>query len=158
MIDALNSLQLVLMGCALVGGCGAIFSRSLFAGCMHLTAVGASVAALILLLGAADGALALALFAAAWAPVLLLGAMVISARAAKTTTRGVPYVSLLAAAAALVGAWWPLSEIIGQDAISEQAPVAITFWLAPLLLVIAVACVGLLGYGERGAFENGERS
>jgi len=34
---------------------------------------------------------------------------------------------------------------------------AVGFWLAPLLLVAAAACVGVLGYGERGALQRRER-
>ncbi|MEJ0060493.1 MAG: hypothetical protein WDM79_13370 [Terricaulis sp.] len=33
---------------------------------------------------------------------------------------------------------------------------ALAPWLAPLLLVLAAACVGLLGFGERGALERHE--
>ena len=36
---------------------------------------------------------------------------------------------------------------------TNPEPVALGFWLAPLLLVAAAACVGLLGYGERGALQ-----
>ncbi len=152
MSAALPWIALGLLGAALVAAFGAILARSLFAMCMHLMAAGASVAAMALVLGAGEGALALALFGAAWAPVLLLAAMLLSARAAKDTRRGWPWLSLIAATAALCAVWWPLLQLETRtDVGGAYVSIGMGFWLAPLLLVMAVACVGLLGYGERGA-------
>ena len=152
MTAALPWIALGLLGAALVAAFGAIWARSLFAMCMHLVAAGASVAAMALVLGAGEGALALALFGAAWAPVLLLAAMLLSARAAKDTRRGWPLLSLIGAAAALCAVWWPLLQLETRaDAGGAYVSAGMGFWLAPLLLVMAVACVSLLGYGERGA-------
>jgi hypothetical protein len=152
MIAALPWIALGLMAAAIVAAFGAILARSLFAMCMHLIAAGASVAAMALVLGAGESALAIVLFAAAWAPVLVLAAMLLSARAAKDMRRGWPWLSLAGAAAALCAIWWPLLQLGPvADAHAAYAPAGFGFWLAPLLLVTAVACVGLLGYGERGA-------
>jgi len=132
----------------------AIAARSLFSMCMYVLAAGALTAAVVLLLGAGDGALALALFAAAWAPVFLLATMLLSTRAAKPIRRGRPWLSIGAAAVSAGAMLWPASELAARSAGSVESS-AVGFWLAPLIAVAAAACVGLLGYGERGAFERG---
>lgn len=152
MIAALPWLALALMAVAIGSAIGALAARSLFVTCMHVLTVGVSVAAATLLLRGGDGGLALALFATAWAPVLLMAAMLLSARATKAARARLPWLSILGAVVVAGAIWWPLMEL------STAAPVlpvhaldGLSFWLAPVLLVAAAGCVGVLGYGERGA-------
>lgn len=135
----------------------ALTARSLFALCMHLAAFGALIAAALLSLGAGEAGLGAALVIAAWAPLLLLGAMLLSARAAKTLRKGAPWASLAAAALAGGVLLLALPDLKAPAAAaSGDAPGAIGFWLAPLVLVAGATCVGLLGFGERGALRGSE--
>lgn len=146
-------IALTLMGAGVVAALGAILARSLFAMCMQLIAAGGCVAALVLVLGASQSALALALFAAAWAPVLVLAAMLLSARAAKDARRGWPWLSLIGAASVLAAIAWPLVSLELAAPAGPYTTLGAGLWLSPLLLVGALVCVGLLGYGERGSLE-----
>lgn len=154
MSAALHWIALGLMGAGIVAAMGAIVARSLFAMCMHLLAAGGCIAVMVLVLGAPESALGLALFAAAWAPVLVLAAMLLSARASKGARHGLPWLSLLGAACVLAAIWWPLLLLEPVVAAAPFTPTGAGLWLAPLLLVTAVVAVGLLGYGERGALEH----
>jgi hypothetical protein len=153
-MDALGLLALALLLAALIAAFGAITSRSLFATCLYLASAAAAVATVILLRGAGDGALAVALVAAAWAPVLLLAAMLLSARATKGGRHGLPWLSLMAGAVTLAAVWWPLDELSGEA--EHAAPAEVAFWLAPLLLAVAAGVAAVLGYGERGALGAGD--
>ncbi|MBC7768119.1 MAG: hypothetical protein H7124_04980 [Phycisphaerales bacterium] len=143
---------LVLLCAAFAAALAALTARSLFAMCMHLAGFGALAAATLLSLGSGDAALSVALSVGAWAPLLLLAGMLLSARAAKAMNKNAPWPSLLAAAFA-GGAMLMAAPDIGPLLPVEAAPATIGagFWLAPLMLATAAACVGLLGYGERGA-------
>jgi hypothetical protein len=157
MADALNLLALALLVAALFAAFGAITSRSLFATCLYLTAAAAAVATVILLLGAGNGALAVVLIAAAWTPVLLLAAMLLSARVTKDGRRGVPWASVATGAATLMAVWWPLSELSAQSvADAPAASLNVALWLAPLLIAAVAGVAALLGYGERGALSAGD--
>jgi hypothetical protein len=95
---------------------------------------------------------AFALFAAAWAPVLLLAAMLLSARSAKAQRRAWPLPSLAAAGLAAAALWWPLLDLrAGAPAVTAEPVAALSFWLAPIVFVAVATCLGALGYGERGA-------
>ncbi|MGD9982050.1 MAG: hypothetical protein AB7H66_15215 [Hyphomonadaceae bacterium] len=155
--DVLTWLACALLAVAMAAAFGAISARSLFVTAMHLVAAGVSVAAIVLLLGAGEGALGVALLAAAWAPVLLLGAVLLSARAAKPAYPGATLLGWLGAALAAPLLWWPLGELSGRPPSASAAAVGAGFWLAPLLLVVSLACLALLGYGERGAMTKGDR-
>jgi hypothetical protein len=156
MIAARPWLALALMGVAIASAIGALAARSLFVTCMHVLTSGISVAAATLLLRAGDGGLALALFATAWAPVLLMAAMLLSARATKATRRRLPWLSILGAATAACAIWWPLLELSAAAPVtSSYALAGLGFWLAPVVLAAAAGCVGMLGYGERGPFTRG---
>lgn len=158
MTAVLPLLALGLLAAAIVAALGAIAARSLFATAMHLAAAGASVAAMALVLGASESALAIALFAAAWAPVLLIAAMLLSARTTKQARQRVPWVSMLGALIVLGAVWWPLAELAPVGAVAgRRVAVGLGFWIAPVLLAAAVACLGLLGYGERGAIADEAR-
>lgn len=154
-VDAGMQWLALLLACAVVASAiGAIVARSLFSMCMYLLAAGALAAAVVLLLGAGEGALALALFAAAWAPVLLLAAMLLSARAVKPMRRGRPWLSMGAATVSAGAILWPAAEL-GARAAPASEMSGLGFWLAPLIFATAAACLGLLGYGERGALGRG---
>lgn len=152
MITLLPWLALALIAVAIASAAGALLARSLFVTCMHVIAAGVSCAAAAMLLRAGDGALAFAVFAGAWAPVLLLAAMLLSARSAKTSRRGLPWLSIASATVAAAAIWWPLFELRGAAPLPAAQPVeALSFWLAPLVFAAVVTCLGALGYGERGA-------
>jgi len=152
MSELLPWLALALMGVAIASAIGAIAARALFVTCMHVIAAGVCAAAATMLLRAGDGALAFALFAAAWAPVLLLAAMLLSARAVKSARQRLPWASIGGALAAAAALWWPLFELRGGGGAAASQPVAaLGFWLAPLVFVAVATCLGALGYGERGA-------
>jgi hypothetical protein len=156
MIAALPWLALALMVVAIASAIGALAARSLFVTCMHLVAAGVSAAAATMLVRSGDGALAFALFAAAWVPVLLLAAMLLSTRSAKAPRRGLPWVSMLGASLAAVALWYPLLDLRGAAPAQASEPVAaLSFWLAPLAFAAAAACIGGLGFGERGALGHG---
>lgn len=146
-------LAAALLGVAIATAIGAMLARSLFVTCVHVIVMGVAVATAVLLIGADDGGVALALFAAAWAPVLLMAAMLLSARATKAQQpRRFPWLSLLGAATAAVAIEWPLLEVAVAASVEIQNELAgMGFWLAPLVLVAGLACVGVLGFGERGS-------
>jgi len=128
-------------------------SRSLFAMCMSLASAHACAAVAIMSLGASDGALTLALFGAGLAPFLMLAGLLLSARAAKVYKRGPVVLAAVTASAAGVAMLWAAPELGATSAPMMHAHGAIGPWLAALLFVAAMGCVGLLGYGERGPFE-----
>ncbi|MEQ1489370.1 MAG: hypothetical protein ABL932_02360 [Terricaulis sp.] len=152
MSAALPWLAVALLGVAIATAIGAMLARSLFVTALHVTVTGVAVATAVLLLRADDGGLALALFAAGWAPVLLMAAMLLSARATKAPQpRRFPWLGLAAAALAAVTIWWPLFELVAAAPVAIGNELAgLSFWLMPLMLVAGAACVGVLGFGERG--------
>jgi hypothetical protein len=159
MIAALSWLALALMGVAIASSVGALAARSLFVTCMHVLTAGVSVAASVLVLRSGQGGLALALFAAAWAPVLLMAAMSLSVRATKGAVRRLHWLSFLGAAVAMCAIWWPLAELLSAPPVAIGNELnGLSFWLAPLVLVVGAASVGILGYGERGALTRGRET
>lgn len=151
---ATQLLALLLMACALAMVAGALMARSIFIVCMQVAGAGAVVAAVILLLGAGEGALALALFAVGWAPVLLLAGMLLAARTA-AQRRGRPWLSIAAAIVAAGAMAWAARDagLAPPPALGVFAG-AVGVWLAPLVFASALACVALLGFGERGVLED----
>lgn len=137
----------------LVAGAAALLARSLFVTSVCACVAGAMGSVLLVLLGAGAGALTLALVVGAWAPLLLLAAMLLSKRTAKGMARR-PWLSIVATtAAACVLAW--VGAAIGPGAATQPAPVGagIAYWLTLLALTLAALCAGLLGPGERGVLE-----
>lgn len=135
----------------------AAMSRSLFAMCMALASAHACAAVAVLARGASDAALSLALFGAGLAPVLMLAALLLSARATKAFKRGPVWLGGASAAAAGVAILWAAPEVRATAPPAAFAHGAAGPWIAALLFVAAIGCVGALGYGERGAFEPPER-
>lgn len=152
MIALLPYLALVLMGVAIASAIGALAARSLFVSGMHVIAAGVCAAAATMLLRGGDGALAFAVFAAAWAPVLLLAAMLLSTRSSKAARAKLPWASVLGALFVALALWWPLLDLRNAAPAAASAPAtALSFWLAPVVFAAAAVCLGALGYGERGA-------
>jgi hypothetical protein len=153
---SLHWMALALAVAALFVGVGALLARSLFAMCMYVAGAGALAASALVALGAGDAALAVALSGAAWAPLLLLAAMLLSSRAAKPMRRGAPWFSLIAGIAAAAAVMFVVPDIGAAAVRRDGGESALGPWLAPLLLAAAAACVGMLGYGERGALQRHE--
>lgn len=152
-----QSFALALIVAVIAAAFAALSARSLLALCLALAAAGAMAAAALLALGAGDAALATAIVVAAWGPVLLLGAVLLSVRSAKSFGSSAPWLSLLAAALAGGAIVFAVPDFGPPMPRTQAAPDAIGFWLAPLLLVVGAGCVGILGYGERGALQRRER-
>lgn len=148
---------LVLIVAVIAAAFAALSARSLLSLCFLLAAAGAMAAAALLALGAGDAALATTIVVAAWGPVLLLGAVLLSARSAKSFGSSAPWLSLFAAALAGGAILFAAPDLGALQPHVQTTPDAIGFWLASLLLVVGVGCVGILGFGERGALHRGER-
>ena len=142
-----------LMLFVLVAGIAALFARSLLVTCICACVAGAMASVLLVLLGAASGALTLVFVVAAWAPLLLLSAMLLSKRTAKVHGRR-RWFSIVAAAGAACALVWAGAAIEPDAALTPtRASAGIAYWLALLALTLAAMCVGLLGPGERGVLE-----
>lgn len=152
---AMQWTALGLSGAVLSAAFAAATARSLFLMHMFLLVAGALAAAALLALGAADAALGQALFGAGLAPVFVLAAMLLSARTAKPRRGGRSWLTIAAAIAAAGAVLWASSELaIAPPArVSSAAESGVSPWFAPLVFVAVAACVGLLGFGERGALE-----
>lgn len=144
---------LALMAAALACACGAATARSLFAMCMYVAAAAALASATMLALGAGSAALGVALFGVGLAPVMVLAALLLSARAVKPKRRGLAWVTIAAAIAVAGAMLWASPEL----AHTRPAPIVpelnVSALLALLLFPAIAAVVALLGYGERGALE-----
>lgn len=145
-------LALALLAGVVACALAAATARSLVALCVSLWAAAALATATLLTLGRSDAALAMALLAAGLAPVLLFGALLLSARAAKANKRRPPFIAIAAALALVAALVWGLPDLPVAPAPSAADPSAL-FFAAPLLLAAVAAVVGLLGFGERGALE-----
>jgi hypothetical protein len=121
--------------------------------CVSVAAMCAVGAAATLAFGYGVAGVALALFGAALAPVLLLAGVLLSARAAKPQARGAPWLTLACGAAAAGAILWPAPELAAAARPLSAIAGSHTLWLAVLVFVAAAACAGLLGYGERGVLE-----
>jgi hypothetical protein len=59
---------------------------------------------------------------------------------------------LLAGLITMVALWWPLADLVREPSMAvEHGLAGLSFLLAPLVLVAGIVCMGVLGYGERGA-------
>lgn len=133
-------------------GIGALAARSLFVCSLWVSVAGAIASVLLALLGALSGALTFALIVAAWTPLLLLAAMVLSKRTTKSARR--PWLAILAAiAAACVLAWAGAGTMPTVAPLHVSVNANLAYSLSLLLLAIAAICVGLLGPGERGVLD-----
>lgn len=152
--QAAHWLALALTLGAIAGALGAVTARSLYAMCVYLVVAGACAAASLLALGAGDAALAQALIGVALTPVLLLATILLSTRAAKPRHNGRPWLTLIAAIAAAGAVLLVTPELGPPPPVAAPAQSgALAPWLTALVFVAVAACVGLLGYGERGALQ-----
>jgi hypothetical protein len=144
---------------AVIGGLAAGAARSLVGVCLSLVAVGASAACVLLLRDQGDAALAMVLVVCGWAPLLLLGGLLLSVQTTKPLSGGRPWLSVAAACtAAAVLLLAPLDFDLARNAAApDDGDVSFVLWMTPLIFVMAIAAIGLLGYGERGALE-GDRT
>jgi len=136
---------------ALAAATAALAARSLFGMSMALAATNACMSGALAALGYGDGAMAVALFGVALAPVLLLPSALLSSRAVKPRRRGAPWLSLAAGALAGAAMLWtaPSLDRDGGAVAGDGEPGAA---LPALVFVAIAAAVALLGYGERGVF------
>jgi hypothetical protein len=131
---------------------GAALARSLFALVMCLAAVGALGAGALMARGEGDAALALALYGFGLAPFILLAVLALTTRAATTRRRPPPWATAIAGLGAVAVLLATAPEFAASAFDETAAPRGISFWLAPLMAVTAIICLGCLGLGERGAF------
>lgn len=127
----------------------ALRARSLFVLAACVAGASSLAAGALVLLGAGDGAVALAAFGVGVAPVVLMGGVLLSARTAKTT-RSAPWIGMIAVAAG-IGAAALLAPELGRASAGPVQIGPVGLWIGMLVFVAAAAVVGLLGYGERGA-------
>lgn len=152
-------LGVVLLVAALAAALGVMLARSLFALCMHVLATGATIAVFVALVNAADVGLMIAAAVIA-VSILMICGVTLTARTVKAAqTHGASLARILGAAAV---AALLIAMAAPQFALSAPAPptggaLHVTVWLAPLMLTLAAACLGLLGFGERGALEPDRR-
>ncbi len=146
-------LALPLMLAVLAACCVAVFARSLLVACICMVAAGAVATAILPLLSAGAAAPELALLGVAWAPLLLVGATLLSKRAARARQRR-PWLGLTWGAFAAAALTW----VVLSDAPSAATPVQFGqsnsgLWFAPLFLALGIAAMAMAGFGERGALE-----
>lgn len=149
-------LTLALVGALAAVALAMLAARSLFAVSVMAAALAALAAAVLMSAGGGDGAIALAAFGVGLAPVLVLAGVLLSARAVKSGKRRLPLLHVLAMAGG-VAAIAAIAPELTADAPVLRAVPGSGVWLAALVFVAAVACIGLLGYGERGVLERGPK-
>lgn len=139
---------------ALFTALAVLTSRSLFSASVGLAATCACVATALAALGYADGALALGLFGAGVAPVVMLGGVLLTNRAARPRKRGAPWLSVIAGSAAAVAMLWAAPSLGINNVIAPPRGGSLVVVVA-LIFVAVAACAALLGYGERGVLGKG---
>ncbi len=156
---AIDAIAVALCAGVLASAIGASTARSLFSVSMFVAVAGALAAAALVALGAGEAALMQALFGIGVAPVVLLAAMLLSARAAKPRRDGRPWLTIVAAVATAVAVLWILPEMGPPSSAPTRTgggfDLGVTAWLAVLVFVAVAGAVALLGYGERGALQRG---
>lgn len=143
-------LALVLIAFAGVAAFGALAARSAFAMILYFSVTAAFAAVAVAAMGAGAASLAVALVGVAIAPFLLMGAALLSARASKRSA--FPWLSAALGAAALAPIGLAVADLRGVASPAQTGGIS-ALWLALIVFVVAAACVGLLGYGERGILQ-----
>jgi hypothetical protein len=128
---------------------GAAMARTHFATTVLVAVVAVLVALALLCFGAGEAALAVTLLGVGMAPVLLLGGILLSTPAIRGKRRP-SWLAMLAIGATSVALIWATRDAAAPQ-IALTPPLGFGLWLALLVFVAALVCVGLLGYGERGA-------
>ncbi len=141
---------LMLIG-ALAAAVATSAARALVALVLYFVVTCALLAAAVVALGSGDGALAVVLFGVGVAPFALLGVLLLSVRAVKQRRGRFPWFTVAASVAAAAATYVALPDLgPPQTAQSDASPAP---WLALLVFVAGAAALGVLGFGERGAFE-----
>jgi uncharacterized membrane protein len=152
-------LGVALLALAFAAAIGVMLARSLFALCMHVFTTGVAIAAFVALVGDADAGLVTAAAVIA-ASVLMIWGVTLTARAVKASPlpgSGIVRVLGSLGAGALLIAMAAPQVALPAPAPHQGGEPQIAVWIAPLMLTLAVACLGLLGFGERGALEPAEK-
>jgi hypothetical protein len=147
-------LAFVLASGAAIAGIGAGMARTHFVSVLYLAAAMMLAAMAMLAFGADQAAVALAIAGIAWVPLFLFGGVLLSGKAVRSRARGRWLVTAVAIMSGAVVAW------AARDSLPETAlaaPQGFGVWLAPLILAPTIVCIGLLGFGERGALERRSR-
>jgi hypothetical protein len=150
---AADWLALALLCAALACALGAALARSLFAMTLSIAACGVCAGVAALARAQEMAGLAQALIWLGVAPIVLLGALLLTTRTARSRKRRPPYAAMIAALAALAIPVWPAIlefRYALTPAALELAPIAAL--LGALAFVVAVFALGALGFGERGLF------
>ncbi len=155
LVEAAKWLGVALGFAALAAGAAAAMARTLLAACLYVCATAACAAASALALGASDGALALMIAGAGWAPIALLAGVSLSSRVVRSARKGRPWISIAAAAITAAAIIWAAHGRTGGAPPSTvaEAGASLNIWFALLALSAGAACIALLGYGERGAIQ-----
>ena len=151
--DGAHWLALALIAAAIASACGVAMARSLFSMTAWLFVIAALASAALLALSAGESALNLALLGVGFAPALVLALLLLSTRASKSRRRGAPWLTIATASAVSAVMVMGALKLAPSAALVTAPPGALGPWLALLVFTGAIACVGLLGFGERGALE-----
>jgi NADH:ubiquinone oxidoreductase subunit 6 (subunit J) len=147
---------LALCALAIVPAVAAIAARTLFASIASLAAASAIIAAALFFAGAPLAGLVAALSFVALCPVVLLGAVLLTARSSKRGRSLTQWLGVLAAS--LVAVVVMIGVDLGDlgDARPVNGDPSMLGWVGLVLFASAVGCVALLGFGEAGALEGRE--
>lgn len=145
-MSAVSLQALALAGAAfMIAAClGAALVRSLFAVLAFMMAAALAAAIALIALGAPSAALATGLIAACFATALMLGGVLLTARAAKERPARARLFALAGAPLA-IGAILFASPAAAPTIEQGPPPVVSTLALAALVIVGAAAALGLLG-------------
>ncbi len=148
-----QALALVALSGLIVIAISAASSRALF-GLTMFTACFAAIAAMAALaLNAPYAALTFALIGVGHAPLFLLGASLLSARAARAR-RGRAVATPIALAIIMGAVMWGARDVIGAPAPARADELgAVAIWIAVLIGAAGFGAFALLAFGERGGFE-----
>jgi hypothetical protein len=126
-------------------------ARSLFAVAVGCAVLCACASAALAALGYDMASVAVALLGGV-APILMLGGVLLSARAVKPRKRLSPMLSIAAGACAATAMLWGALRMDPDVAIAPSRDGGLVAF-APLVFVAVVGCSALLGYGERGVID-----
>jgi len=155
-MNGLAAIVLLAFAFALIAGAtmialGAVAARSLFALTVNLAVVGALCAAALLAMGAGDVALALTLAMVGVLPFAFMGVLLLSSVSVKQRRRRWPWATIAGGSVVALLTLVALPDLGPNPGAAVEAP--ITPWLALLVFPVGLACLGLVGFGERGVFE-----
>ena len=136
---------------AIAAACAAATARSLVSMSFSVFVCAAFTATALFVLGRGGAALDIALLGAGLAPCIVLAMLLLSARATRSGKRMPPWVTIAAASILCAVVFLSLPQLPALPARADNAEAGLAFWLAAIVFVTGVSCLGLLGFGERGA-------